>query len=142
MNAEIAGFQKGLWQAHKAMANTLRKVRHSKAMVQGSFYLMRRKCGKPNCRCARGKLHTTWVLTRSEQGTNRIYTVPTNQQAKVRQWASEYRRYQRARAALVKQQSKLLAIVDRMAEQRLVSWPAEKSDVAKGSLSRRNSRLQ
>jgi hypothetical protein len=32
-------------------------------MVQGSFYLLRRKCGKPNCRCSSGRLHATWVLT-------------------------------------------------------------------------------
>ena len=41
----------------------------SQPMVPGSLYLLRRKCGKPNCRCATGELHTRWVLTRSEQGS-------------------------------------------------------------------------
>src|ERR1035441_9842989 len=53
-------------------------------MVQGSFYLLRRKCGKPNCRCANGQLHATYVLTRSEQGKDRLYTVPKEQRAQVR----------------------------------------------------------
>jgi hypothetical protein len=92
-------------------------------MVQGSFYLLRRKCGKPNCRCAAGQLHAAYVLTRSEQGKDRLYTVPREQRARVRKWAAEYRRYQRARAVLAKRHLRLLSLVDQMAEQRLVTWP-------------------
>jgi hypothetical protein len=95
-------------------------------MVQGSFYLLRRKCGKPNCRCANGQLHATYVLTRSEQGKDRLYTVPKEQRAQVRKWAAEYRRYQRARAILARRQAGLLALVDQMAEQRLLVWPEQK----------------
>lgn len=95
-------------------------------MVQGSFYLLRRKCGKPNCRCAAGQLHAVYVLTRSEQGKDRLYTVPKDQRASVRQWAAEYRRYQRARAVLVKRHLHLLSLVDQMAQQRLLAWPQTK----------------
>ena len=35
-------------------------------------------------------------------------------------------RYQRARAALVKAHSKLVAVADQMAEQRLLVWPEKK----------------
>jgi hypothetical protein len=92
-------------------------------MVQGSFYLLRRRCGKPNCRCATGQLHAAYVLTRSEQGKDRLYTVPREQRARVRKWAAEYRRYQRARAVLAKRHLRLLSLVDQMAEQRLLAWP-------------------
>ena len=105
------------------MAPALRRLQRSDPMVQGSFYLLRRKCGKPNCRCAAGQLHATYVLTRSEQGKDRLYTVPKDQRARVRQWAAEYRRYQRARAVLVKRHLHLLALTDQMAQQRLLVWP-------------------
>jgi hypothetical protein len=95
-------------------------------MVQGSFYLLRRKCGKPNCRCATGQLHATYVLTRSEQGQDRLYPVPKEPRAQVRKWAAEYRRYQRARAVLAKRHARLLALVDQMAAQRLRVWPQKK----------------
>jgi hypothetical protein len=95
-------------------------------MVQGSFYLLRRKCGKPNCRCARGELHPAYVLTRSEAGKDRLYPVPKEQRGEVRKRAAEYRRYQRARAVLVKRHLRLLALVDQIAEQRLVAWPPER----------------
>jgi hypothetical protein len=95
-------------------------------MVQGSFYLLRRKCGKSNCRCATGQLHATYVLTRSERGKDRLYTVPKEQRAHIRKWAAEYRRYQRARAVLARRHARLLALVDQMAEQRLLVWPQKK----------------
>jgi hypothetical protein len=115
-----------LWRAYAAVAHTLRRLQRSDPMVQGSFYLLRRRCGKPNCHCVSGPLHTTWVLTRSEQGKDRLYTVPPNERAQVRRWAAEYRRYQRARAVLVKRHLLLLTLVDQMAEQRRVDWPQRK----------------
>ncbi len=126
MSADTSKLRQQLWRAYAALARTLRRLQRSQPMVRGSFYPLRRKCGKPNCRCARGLLHATYVLTRSEQGRDRLYTVPKTQRAQLRQWAGEYRRYQRARAVLVKRHLHLLAIVDQMAEQRLLTWPEKK----------------
>lgn len=123
MNADLPNLRQQLWRAYAALATTLRRLQRSEPMVQGSFYLLRRKCGKPNCRCARGELHPAYVLTRSEAGKDRLYPVPKEQRAEVRKRAAEYRRYQRARAVLVKRHLHLLALVDQIAEQRLITWP-------------------
>ena len=126
LSADISKLRQQLWRAYAALANTLRRLQRSESMVQGSFYLLRRKCGKPNCRCATGQLHTSYVLTRSEAGKDRLYLVPKDQRAQVRKWAAEYRRYQRARAVLVKRHLQLLSLVDQMAQQRLLTWPSNK----------------
>jgi hypothetical protein len=126
LSNDLSSLRQQLWRAYAAIAHTLRRLQRSEPMVQGSFYLLRRKCGKPNCRCARGYLHPGYVLTRSEQGKDHLYTVPKDQRARVRQWAAEYRRYQRARAVLAKRHMKLLALVDQMAQQRLLTWPQKK----------------
>jgi hypothetical protein len=126
MSNDLASLRQQLWRAYAALAHTLRRLQRSDPMVQGSFYLLRRKCGKPNCRCATGQLHAAYVLTRSEQGQDRLYMVPKEQRAQVRKWAAEYRRYQRARAVLARRQVGLLALVDQMAEQRLLVWPRKK----------------
>ena len=126
MSANLSRLRQKLWRAYAALARTLRQLQRDSPMVQGSFYLLRRKCGKPNCRCASGQLHASWVLTRSEAGKDRIYSVPKAQRAQVRRWALEYRRYQRARAALVKALPRLVALADQMAEQRLLVWPEKK----------------
>ena len=123
MNADLPNLRQQLWRAYATLAATLRRLQRSEPMVQGSFYLLRRKCGRPNCRCARGQLHPAYVLTRSEAGKDRLYSVPKDQRAEVRKRAAEYRRYQRARAVLVKRHLRLLALVDQIAEQRLLTWP-------------------
>ena len=126
MSPDLSKLRQQLWRAYAALANTLRRLQRSEPMVQGSFYLLRRKCGKPNCRCASGQLHAAYVLTRSEAGKDRLYTVPKDQRAQVRKWAAEYRRYQRARAVLVKRHLHLLSLGDQMAQQRLLNWPQNK----------------
>ncbi len=126
MSADLSKLRQQLWRGYAALAQTLRRLQRSEPMVQGSFYLLRRKCGKPNCRCATGQLHATYVLTRSEQGKDRLYTVPKDQRVGVRQWAAEYRRYQRARAVLGKRYLQLLGLIDQLAEQRLRVWPQKK----------------
>jgi hypothetical protein len=123
---DLSRLRQQLWRAYAALGTTLRRLQRSQPMVQGSFYLLRRQCGKPNCRCATGLLHPTYVLTRSEQGRDRLYTVPKDQRAQLRQWAAEYRRYQRARAVLVKGHLHLLGLVDQIGQQRLLTWPQNK----------------
>ena len=100
MNAQSSKLRQQVSRAYTALATTLRHLLRSQPMVPGSLYLLRRKCGKPNCRCVAGELHTRWVLTRSEQGIQRLYSVSAQERAQVRRWSAEYRRYQRARAAL------------------------------------------
>ena len=126
MSADLSKLRQQLWRAYAALATTLRRLQRSEPMVQGSFYLLRRKCGKLNCRCAAGQLHASYVLTRSEAGKDRLYPVPKEQRAQVRKWAAEYRRYQRARAVLAKRHLHLLSLVDQLAQQRRLTWPPNK----------------
>ncbi len=123
MSESVSRLRQQLWLVYRALARTLRALQRDAPMVQGSLYLLRRKCGKPTCRCARGELHPTWVLTRSEAGQHRLYAVPVDQRGPLRPLAREYRRWQRTRALLVKQSARLLALIDQLAESRLQRWP-------------------
>jgi len=128
MGAQVSLLRQKLWRAYRALVPTLRTLQQDAPMVQGSFYLLRRKCGKPNCRCARGQLHATWVLTRSEAGQSRLYTVRPGERGRLRPLAREYRRWQLARARLVKQTTLLVSLVDQLAEGRMQSWPPSQPD--------------
>jgi hypothetical protein len=128
MSESVSRLRQQLWLAYRSVARTLRALQRQAPMVQGSLYQLRRKCGKPTCRCARGQLHATWVLTRSEAGRSRIYTVAPDQRGPLRPLAREYRRWQRTRALLVKQSARLVALTDQMAEQRLQVWPRPPCD--------------
>jgi hypothetical protein len=123
MRAELSALRQRLWRQYRALGRLLRTMTSQGPLTPGSFYLLRRKCGKPSCRCARGQLHSVWVLTRSESGRHKLYTVPLDQRAQVRQLATAWRRYQRARAQLLKQITALLALADQLAERQRVEWP-------------------
>lgn len=70
-------------------------------LVRGSVVTHRRRCGKPNCRCADGEaLHESTVLSYSEGGRSRLLRLPTDQVAAVRASTKRYReRRQRLEAA-------------------------------------------
>jgi len=128
MSEPVPRLRQELWRTYQAMARTLRTLQLQAPMVQGSLYQLRRKCGKPNCRCARGELHACWVLTRSEAGKNRLYSVPAAQRGRLRPLTREYRRWQLARARLIRQSGTLVALMDQLAEPRLRRWPAPSPD--------------
>jgi DNA-binding PadR family transcriptional regulator len=65
-----------------------------------------------------------WVLTRSEAGKHKLYTVSPEQRAQVRKWAAAWRRYQRARARLIQHITALIALADQITEAQRVDWPA------------------
>ena len=133
MSESVSRLRQQLWLLYRALARTLRVLQREAPMVQGSLYLLRRKCGKPTCRCARGELHPTWVLTRSEAGKNHLYAVPAGQRGGLRPLTREYRRWQRTRALLVKQWARLLGLIDQLAEQRLKRWPPPHPDDGPGT---------
>jgi hypothetical protein len=123
MPADLPALRQRLWRQYRALERLVRTMTSQGPLTPGSFYLLQRKCGKPTCRCARGQLHRVWVLTRSESGKHKLYPVPAEQRAQVRQWAGAWRRYQRARARLIQQITALIALADQIAEAQRVDWP-------------------
>ena len=121
---DLAKLRQQLGRAHAAAGRLLRQLLRDRQMTPGSFYLQKRRCGKPNCRCARGELHTAWVITRSQDGASRTFMVPAQERARLRQLTWEYRRYHRARALLTKRHGQMVALADQLAQLRTVSWPS------------------
>ncbi|MDE3075934.1 MAG: hypothetical protein KGJ86_10950 [Chloroflexota bacterium] len=61
-------------------------------LVRGSVVTHRRRCGKPNCRCASGQtLHEATVLSYSEAGRTRFVMLPAAEVAAVRAGVERYR---------------------------------------------------
>ncbi len=93
MSESASRHRQQLWRTHCAMARTLYVLQREAPMVQDSLHFLRRKCGKPTCRYARGHGHTIWVLTRSEAGQNRLYSVPPEPRGRLRPLVREYHRW-------------------------------------------------
>jgi hypothetical protein len=125
MDATTSALRRQLWRQFRASARLLRLMTGPAELIPGSFYLLRRKCGKASCRCAQGQLHTTWVLTRSEAGQHKLYPVPPDQRARVRKLAAAWKRAQKARAKLLKLNTQLLSLADEIVQKQQVQWPPD-----------------
>ena len=123
MSTKLSQRRQRLWRSYASLGRLLRQLQREEPLTPGSLYLLRRKCGKPTCRCAQGHLHEAWVLTRSEEGQSKCYPVPPSQRGRVRQLTAAYRRYQRHRARWVKDTAQLLTQIDAFTEVQLVPWP-------------------
>ena len=70
----------------------LKKIRRIGPVVRGSLVKNRIRCGKPNCKCARGELHTAYYLSRRVEGKTRMDHIAKNQVAAVRRWKKNHER--------------------------------------------------
>jgi len=83
-------------------------------LLPGSLYTLRRRCGKPNCHCARGELHASTVLSYRGQGRPQNITPPAETLAEVRKLTDAYRQFRQARTQLLRLQKQLLTLLDRL----------------------------
>jgi hypothetical protein len=83
-------------------------------LLPGSLYTLRRKCGKPNCRCTRGELHASTVLTYRGEGRSQNISPAPEEISTLRKMTEDYRRARQTRAKLVRWQRQLLALVDEL----------------------------
>ena len=123
MPPTLSRLRQRLWADYRLLGRLLRCLQRSNPMIPGSLYLLRTRCGKPSCRCARGELHTAWVLSRSEQGRRRLYSVPAAHRPALRRLTAAYRRFQRARARWIKLIVQLRRQIDVIEQRRVQPWP-------------------
>lgn len=84
----------------------------SEPLVKGSVYILRRRCSKLSCRCARGDKHETVVMTASVGGKTRLWTPSEDHIPELRRRTEHYRQFRRARARLIKEQREMLRLID------------------------------
>jgi hypothetical protein len=69
-------------------------------VVRGSLITLKRKCGRPRCRCATGALHETPALSLNVEGKTTIVTLRPEEIPEIR---AALDRYHEARARLDQQ---------------------------------------
>jgi hypothetical protein len=83
-------------------------------VIKGSIYELKRKCGKPGCKCAQGELHHRMVVSASEKGKTRLRVIPRGFVFEVQNKVRRYQRLRRARARLVVLHKEMLLVLDEM----------------------------
>jgi len=83
-------------------------------VVKGSVYELKRKCGKPGCKCAQGELHARMVVSASEKGRTILQVIPHGFLVEVERKVRRYQELRRARAKLVEIHRQMLRVMDEM----------------------------
>ena len=83
-------------------------------VIKGTAYELKRKCGKPGCKCARGELHTRMVLSASEKGKTKLQVIPRGALVEVQTKVRRYQELRRVRARLGEIYRKMLKVMDEM----------------------------
>ena len=95
-----------------------------KPVIKGSVYELKRKCGKPGCKCAQGELHSRMVLSASEKGKTRLRVIPHGFLVEVKIKVRRYQELRRARSRLVEVQREMIRVMDEMEVMRREQIPA------------------
>ena len=95
-----------------------------KPVIKGSVYELKRKCGKPGCKCTQGELHSSMVLSASEKGRTRLRVIPKGFLVEVQIKVQRYQKLRGARAQVVETHKKILQALDEMEAMRREEIPA------------------
>lgn len=69
-----------------------KSIRAEGEIIKGSLVEGKRVCGKPNCRCTRGKKHTGLYLSQYIKGKPHMTYIPKKMEKRVRTCVENYRR--------------------------------------------------
>jgi hypothetical protein len=125
MNQQLSSLRSQLLEAQHQLPQLLEECLGREPLLPGSLYTLRRKCGKPNCRCSRGELHESTVLSYRGQGRPRNMSPPLGQLESLQTMTHDYRRCRQARAKIVRWQRQLLTLVDALEAARVQRGEAE-----------------
>lgn len=73
------------------LRSQLAQIVSSGGIIRGTLLERRRTCGKPSCRCARGRKHRSVYLVLSDGKRQRQLYVPKAWESKVREWVANCR---------------------------------------------------
>jgi hypothetical protein len=125
MSRRLSTLRSQLTRALQELPRLLERCFGREPLLPGSLYTLRRKCGKPNCRCRRGELHESTVLSYRGQGRPRNISPAPEQIDALRTLTDDYRRVRQARAQFVRWQRQLLALLDALESARVHLGEAE-----------------
>ena len=83
-------------------------------VIKGTVYELRRRCGKPGCKCAKGQLHARMVVSASEKGKTRLRVIPRGFLVEVQQKVRRYQDLRGIRVRLVAIHREMLKVLDEM----------------------------
>jgi hypothetical protein len=108
------------------MASAIAQLLAAKLMVEGSFVSLGRRCGNPNCKCAKGEKHVSKYLSRSIDGKTKLVFVRNKDEVDISRKAESYRIFRQARADLMKLAAQAAQVADDLQKALTEPYPPNK----------------
>lgn len=113
----------------KAIGKLLEDVIATRTIIKGTVYKQKKKCGNPNCKCTRGELHGTNLLSLSDEGRTRL--IPLTKYSpfefsKISSDVQNYQRFRKARAEIVRYFKLMISQINELERSLLVEVPPKK----------------
>jgi hypothetical protein len=116
--ASPSQLRKRLRSLAEEIPSLVRAAQEATPLWRGLVHDARRKCGKPNCRCADGEPHVSTVLSDRSGDKQRNFTLVGKDLLLFTGLTEDYRAVRKARARFVKITNEMLDLFDRLEEVR------------------------
>ena len=104
----------------------LERILAKRSLLGGSLYEWKRRCGAKSCRCRKGVLHSSWILSYRQDGKLRKKTIPAEEVSRYQVWVQAYRDFRADRAGLVKVHANLCRLLRELEEELMDKPPWER----------------
>lgn len=111
---KFSRLRQSLLQLIDEMKGLLEPFFSDRPVLKGTVYELKRKCGKPGCKCAQGELHARMVVSASEKGKTRLRAIPRGFLVDTQHMVKRYQELRRARARIVQLHRRMLKVMDEM----------------------------
>lgn len=129
LSADPSRLRQRLGETIARWAQLVRSIQGERGpLVRGVYVEAGRRCGKPSCRCARGELHGTAMISAKIGGRTRNTYVPLQDREGIQEAALRYRRLRRARAEIAKLTRETLVLIDTLERALTRPYPPENEE--------------
>jgi hypothetical protein len=125
---KFSRMRQSLPQLINQMRQLVKPFFSDRPVIKGTVYELRRRCGKPGCKCARGELHARMVVSASEKGKTRLRVIPRGFLVEVQERVRRYQELRGVRARLGAIHRQMLKILDEMEAMRREELPSSEQE--------------
>jgi hypothetical protein len=125
---KFSRMRQALPQLINQMRQLVKPFFSDRPVIKGTVYELRRRCGKPGCKCARGELHARMVVSASEKGKTRLRVIPRGFLVEVQERVRRYQELRGVRARLGAIHRQMLKILDEMEAMRREELPSSEQE--------------
>ena len=107
--ADISALRRQIFNLNKKRQDAINRVLNTKPYIAAQVYERYRKCGKPNCKCAKGELHGPflWIYQKKKGRKVISTTVAEGKAAEAKEMAGRYTELLRLRQQIRESDQKM-----------------------------------